>query len=100
MPAPDDLLDALGEAVRGQLCEVSACTSRPVCERTGRALCAFHRDLRDHATSGEPCDRCGSREWIRAVRSTEQVADIVHTVSQHDPQEELQGLEYVGEEWL
>jgi hypothetical protein len=78
VPAPDDLLDALGEAVRGQLCEVSACTARPVCERNGRALCAFHRDLRDHATSGEPCDRCGSREWIRTVRSTEQVATCAH----------------------
>jgi len=35
-----------------------------------------------------------------AMLSVEQAADIVHTVSQNYPQSELQGLEYVGEEWL
>lgn len=35
-----------------------------------------------------------------ATLSVEQVADIVHAVSQQYPQAELQGLEYVGEEWL
>jgi hypothetical protein len=30
--------------------------------------------------------------------TVEQVADIVHTVSKNYPQEELQGIEYVGEE--
>jgi hypothetical protein len=35
-----------------------------------------------------------------ATLSVEQVADIVHTVSQNYPQAELQGLEYVGDEWL
>ena len=35
-----------------------------------------------------------------ATLSVEHVADIVHAVSQHYPQAELQGLEYVGEEWL
>ena len=35
-----------------------------------------------------------------ATLSVEQVADIIHTVSQNYPQTELQGLEYVGEEWL
>ena len=35
-----------------------------------------------------------------ATLSVEQVADIVHTISQHYPQAELQGLEYVGEGWL
>ncbi|TKX74602.1 hypothetical protein EXE46_07820 [Halorubrum sp. GN11_10-6_MGM] len=35
-----------------------------------------------------------------ATLSVEQVADIIHTVSQNYPQAELQGLEYVGEEWL
>ncbi|SDJ55134.1 hypothetical protein SAMN05216226_10516 [Halovenus aranensis] len=29
-----------------------------------------------------------------------EVADIVHAVSQHYPQEEIQGLEYIGDEWL
>ncbi|PSP97133.1 hypothetical protein BRC89_12050 [Halobacteriales archaeon QS_4_70_19] len=35
-----------------------------------------------------------------ATLSVEQVADVVHAVSQHYPQTELQGLEYVGEKWL
>jgi len=35
-----------------------------------------------------------------ATLSVEQVADIIHTVSQNYPQAELHGLEYVGEEWL
>lgn len=35
-----------------------------------------------------------------ATLSIEQVADVIHAVSQGYPQEELQGLEYVGKEWL
>jgi predicted nuclease of predicted toxin-antitoxin system len=35
-----------------------------------------------------------------ATLSVDQVADIVHVVSQNYPQEELQGVEYLGEEWL
>jgi predicted nuclease of predicted toxin-antitoxin system len=35
-----------------------------------------------------------------ATLSVEQVADIIHAVSQQYPQAELVGLEYVGEEWL
>lgn len=35
-----------------------------------------------------------------AALSVEQVADIIHAISQHYPQAELQGLEYVGKEWL
>ena len=35
-----------------------------------------------------------------ATLSGEQVADIIHTVSRNYPQAELQGLEYLGEEWL
>jgi predicted nuclease of predicted toxin-antitoxin system len=35
-----------------------------------------------------------------ATLSVAQVADSIHTVSQHYPQDALQGLEYVGEEWL
>lgn len=30
----------------------------------------------------------------------EQVADVIHTVSKAYSQEELRGLEYVGDEWL
>lgn len=30
----------------------------------------------------------------------ETVADIVHNVSRHYPQDELHGVEYVGTEWL
>ena len=29
-----------------------------------------------------------------------EIADIVHTMSEHYPQEELQGVESVGREWL
>jgi len=35
-----------------------------------------------------------------ATLSVEQVADIVHAVSQTYPQEELRGFEYVGDEWF
>ena len=35
-----------------------------------------------------------------ATLSVKQVADIVHTVSQQYPQAKLDGLEYVGDEWL
>ena len=32
--------------------------------------------------------------------SVKEVADCVHSVSLHYPQDEIQGLEYIGEEWL
>lgn len=51
------------EAVRGTLCEVSACTAHPVVEINGRALCARHRDLR-RAVQGPACGRCGGTEWV------------------------------------
>jgi len=35
-----------------------------------------------------------------ATLSVKQVADIIHTVSQSYPQEEIEGLEYIGDEWL
>jgi predicted nuclease of predicted toxin-antitoxin system len=35
-----------------------------------------------------------------AMLSVEQVADIIHAISQHYPQSELQGLAYAGEDWL
>jgi predicted nuclease of predicted toxin-antitoxin system len=35
-----------------------------------------------------------------ATLSVKHVADIIHTVSQAYPQEELRGLEYIGENWL
>lgn len=35
-----------------------------------------------------------------AMLSVEQVADIIHAISQNYPQSELQGLEYAGEDWL
>jgi len=60
----DDLLDWAGVAVRGILCEVSGCTAHPGAERNGRNLCAKHRDHYDHATMGEQCDRCGSKQWV------------------------------------
>ena len=35
-----------------------------------------------------------------ATLSVIQVADIIHRVSQADPQAALQGLESVGEDWI
>lgn len=35
-----------------------------------------------------------------ATLSVKQVADIIHAVSQSYPQEEIEGLEYIGDEWL
>lgn len=35
-----------------------------------------------------------------ATLSVKEVADVIHSVSQHYPQGELSGLEYVGDEWL
>lgn len=59
-----DLLDALATAVEGKVCSVNCCQTDPIAVRNGRALCGKHRDVYDHGTSGEPCDQCGSREWI------------------------------------
>ncbi|WP_135822975.1 hypothetical protein [Halostella litorea] len=60
----DDLITALSGAVAGESCGVSACQTNPAATRNGRPLCAKHRDLYDHGTMGEPCDSCGSRNWI------------------------------------
>ena len=35
-----------------------------------------------------------------ASLQTDTVADIVDTVSKHYPQEEIEGVEYIGAEWL
>jgi len=65
-----DLLEWAGKAVEGKLCSVSACTANPVTTRNGRALCAKHRDHWDHATMGEPCERCDSRQWVETPEAT------------------------------
>lgn len=62
----NDLLDALGNAVKSKVCGVSGCQTNPVTTRNGRYLCAKHRDHYDHSTMGEPCERCGSRQWVEA----------------------------------
>jgi hypothetical protein len=80
----DDLLEALGYAVKGSLCEVSACTANPVAERNGRALCARHRDHFDHATMGEPCDRCGSRSWVATPDATTAAVCAVCDYAEYD----------------
>ncbi len=59
-----DFLDALGNAVEGKVCSVSACQTNPITQRNGRALCAKHRDIYDNSTFGEPCERCGSKQWV------------------------------------
>jgi hypothetical protein len=35
-----------------------------------------------------------------ATLSVEKVADVIQTVSRHYPQSEVDGLEYLGDEWL
>lgn len=35
-----------------------------------------------------------------ASLSVEMAADVIHEISRHYPQEELQGIEYVGPPWL
>lgn len=35
-----------------------------------------------------------------ATLSVTQVADIIHAVSQYYPQSEIEGIEYIGDEWL
>lgn len=35
-----------------------------------------------------------------ATLPVKQVADIIHAISQSYPQEEIEGLEYIGGEWL
>ena len=60
----DDFLDDFAGAVREKVCSVSACQTDAIAVRNGRALCGKHRDRWDHGTSGEPCKRCGSREWV------------------------------------
>ena len=84
MSASGDLLDALGTAVEGQLCGVSACTAHPVCTRNGRALCAKHRDHYDHGTFGEPCDRCGSRNWVATPDATTAAVCAVCDYAEYD----------------
>jgi hypothetical protein len=63
MSGADDLMDALGHAVKGKVCGVSGCQTDPLATRNGRALCAKHRDQYDHGTMGESCEQCGSRQW-------------------------------------
>lgn len=66
-------MDALAAAVEGKVCSVSACQTDPIATRSGRALCGKHRDAWDHGTMGEPCERCGSRQWV-ATPDAESVA--------------------------
>lgn len=57
-------LDWAGKAVEGTLCVVSTCTARPVTKRNGRALGKKHQEHYDYSTMGDPCEHCGSRQWV------------------------------------
>lgn len=59
-----DFLDGIANAAAQKQCSVNLCDGNPVAERNDRQLCAKHRDHYDHGTTGEPCERCGSREWV------------------------------------
>lgn len=54
----------MAAVTEGLNCDAPGCLTNPIAERNGRPLCAWHRDVFDHGTSGLPCDRCGSREWV------------------------------------
>jgi len=60
----DDLLDWAAKAVEHKHCAAPDCFANPVGTRNGRYLCRKHCDHYDHNTFGEPCDRCGSRNWV------------------------------------
>ena len=54
----------MASAVEGIQCQAPHCDAYPLAERNGRNLCAKHRDQHDHSTSGQPCEKCGSRHWV------------------------------------
>lgn len=70
MASDDDLLDALGAAVEDQTCSVSGCQSNPIAERDGKQYCGKHRDHYDHGMMGCPCERCGSKHWVKTPDAT------------------------------
>lgn len=54
----------------------------------------------DFVLEVDEADYCAVLYIHNARLSVKEVADIIHTVSQHYPQDEIQGLEYIGREWL
>jgi len=75
--AKGGLMDALASAVEGKVCAASGCQTNPTTTRDGEAVCAWHRDLYDNGTFGQPCERCASREWIETP-DAQTVATCVH----------------------
>lgn len=57
----DAVFKAVGELLN---CGADGCLSTPRGERNGRRLCRRHLEMYDHGVYGEPCERCGSREWV------------------------------------
>lgn len=57
-----DPVEAFAGAVAHLNCSTAGCTTRPA---PGSEHCVKHRDMTANAAFGEPCERCGSRNWVR-----------------------------------
>lgn len=64
---------------------------------TGRIIVTYDDDF---VLDVEEKEYYGALYISDATISVKQVADIIHTVSQHYPQSEIDGIEYIGDEWL
>lgn len=73
---------------------------RPIAEysiETDRVIVTYDDDFVLEFDEG---DYRGVMYFGDATLSIEQVADVIHAVSQTYPKDEFEGLEYVGAEWL
>lgn len=54
----------------------------------------------DFVVEVDESDYRGALYFGDATLSADQLADIIQTMSQHYPQDRIDGLEYAGQEWL
>lgn len=66
-------------------------------DETGRVIVTYDDDF---ALVVDETEYEGTLYINDATLSVKEVADIVHAVSQDYPQSEIDGLEYIGDEWL
>lgn len=64
---------------------------------TGRVIVTYDDDF---ALEVDETEYDGTLYVNDATLSVKEVADIIHAVSQDYPQSEIDGLEYIGDEWL
>ncbi len=65
---------------------------------TDRIIVTYDDD--DFVLEVDESDYRGALYFGDATLSAVQVADIIQTMSQHYPQDRINGLEYAGREWL